>query len=408
MFVWLRQWWQKPYAPVLFLIACTSIYLGIYGAVFGFHRNNDTESYIDTIVYFRGYYGDVLFWPPRYLSPWYAVVGATIFRFLSPAYVLIITNIIALFAVVLGTYGTMKRVFQHTRYALLVALFILTHYAWVRYGLTQVQDLGGYMWYVLGLYTAVRWYTTDDKKQRVYWSLLVGVCVSFGLLTKETGAMSALFFAVLVFLRPGISWIQKGVYAVLGGFMPLITVGINQWRGHSINFTSKEWYLYNWQAFGGDYTLVKWIGVNVTSFHILGLCALVGIGVFIRRWGSFEQRIRDYFIAILIPSFSYLAWPSFISRTVVISAWCIVPLSVLALEQFLQKNGCWKKVGMALCVTACITPMLLQYTLRYAPMFQLVSFCRYHPVCVWQQFWQERNRFSTSGEQGPLLFNQAP
>jgi 4-amino-4-deoxy-L-arabinose transferase-like glycosyltransferase len=402
----LKEWWQKPYAPIILLIALTAMYLCIYRTVFGFHPNNDTESYIDMIRYFRGDYINVVFSPGRYLSPWYAVMSATVFWFLSPVQVIVTINIISIFAVVLSTYGSIRRVFSSRRYGLLVALLLLTHYAWVRYGLTQVQDLGAYMWYALGLYSSVRWYDADNRKQRIVWALLLGVCVSFGLLTKETGAMSAVFFTVFVLRRPLVGWFEKIYTLFLAGFLPFITLIINQWRGMYIGFTSRDWYFMNWASYKSDYTPLKWFGVHVTSFHILLPCIVVGIVLLFLHRKTLDRRVKEYGLAVLLPSLSYFAWPSFIARTVVISAWLLLPIAVYTIEWGIQKKGWLRGVALTVFVAACFVPSMVQYTIRYAPMFILLDYCSYKPVCVWQTFWQERRNFTTQGNVPHPLFQE--
>ncbi|MEK7165596.1 MAG: hypothetical protein AAB874_02190, partial [Patescibacteria group bacterium] len=86
--------------------------------------------------FFRGNGTDIH--PPRYLNPFYPLVGSTIFAFLSPEHALIMTNIIFYFGLVLLTYDLIRRVLKNNAIGFLSAVMVMTSYALIRYGLTQV------------------------------------------------------------------------------------------------------------------------------------------------------------------------------------------------------------------------------------------------------------------------------
>jgi 4-amino-4-deoxy-L-arabinose transferase-like glycosyltransferase len=373
---------------VIFLLALGILNLVVFWQLFGFHANNDTDSYILSIKFFRGESNEV--YPNRYLNPFYSVVAATIFRGLSPEHSIIVTNIIFYFGLLLLTYGLLRRVFKSEFIGVISALFISTSYALVRYGLTQVQDIGGYFWFLLTLYCGWRWW--EDKKSG--WLYIGGVAVSFGMLTKESGAMAALFVGIL-FLLEKASFKTKIINFLKFSIIPFVVLLINQSRGKEVHYNSGKWFLENWQIFAeANYRFIKWLGVNISTYNFLWLFIFIGAIVLINKRKEISSEIKIYFLAVFLPSMCYFAWPLFISRTVFISAWFFIPLASYGLYHMYNKGKLLRYMAVVAIVFALITPYILQYTLRYAHLFQIMGNCKNDISCTWNYFWDNRDSFS--------------
>ena len=145
----------KKHGLLVSLLALGAVNLLVFYYLFGFHPNNDTDGFIYTIDFFRGQ--DAVFFPNRYLVPFYPVVGAKLLFVISSVQSLIVMNIIFYFGLLLLTYGLIARVFKNKWIGFVTALLVATNYAMIRYGLTQVQDMGGYFWSVLTMYAIWRW-----------------------------------------------------------------------------------------------------------------------------------------------------------------------------------------------------------------------------------------------------------
>lgn len=382
----------KNHKTILLLFFIAIINLVLFGYLFGFHANNDTESFIWTIERFRGI--DSPFHPNRYLNPFYPLIGATVLRFVTPAYVLIVLNIIFYFGIIFLSYGLMQRVFKNEFIGAVSALFILPSYAFIRYALTQVQDMGGYFWFVLTLYSGWRW--AEDKKNG--WLYLGGMAVSLGMLTKESGAMGALFVGVLL-LCAQMSWREKIINFIKFSCLPFITLLLNQYRGKYIGYNSGAWFVDNWKIYAPDnYNFIKFIGVNATTYNVLWPLVLFGLYFLYIKRREISPEIKKYFAAVLLPSLSYLAWPIFISRTVFISAWLFIPIASYAVYTIYLKSKALKYMAIACIVICVITPYVLQGVLRYANLFKILDVCQYRPACSWSYFWQYRSNFSVTGD----------
>lgn len=379
-----RKWLQ-----VIFLFLLLTVNLIIFYWMYGFHPNNDTEGFVWMIERFRGI--ESPFFPNRYLNPFYPIVGATILRSLSPTHSLIVTNIIFYYGLALLTYALLKKVFKSSMVGILSALFVASAYPMLRYALTQVEDIGGYFWYVATIYCSWRW--RETKKS--YLLYLAGLMVSLGLLTKESGAMGALFFA-------GLLWIThdtlKNKLIFLGKFsiLPFVTLCINQWRGQLIGYNSLQWFKDNWDIyFQNSYTFIKWLGINLTTFNLVWFFFFLGVYFCIKNFHTLNKDSKIYLKLMVFPSLSYFAWPLFISRTVFISAWLIIPLASYGLAILWNKKSALYTYFVGISVVFClVAPYSLQSTLRYAHVFQILENCHYNISCSYNYFWDNRESFS--------------
>lgn len=384
----LNIWLAKPRVALRVLLVLATFNLIIFAWLFGFHTNNDTDSYILTIEFFRGEQADLH--PNRYLNPFYPVVGATLLRFLSPANTMVVMNIAFYYAILLLTYGLFRRVFRSIPVGLVSALIIITAYPMLRYGLTQVQDIGAYCWFVATLYVAWRWFTEGYDRR---WLLLGGVAVSFGLLTKESGAMAAIAFGVLILFSKQ-TWKEKVLSVATVAILPFITLLVNAFRGHEIGVSSLDWYKDNWKVYGPtNYNFFKWVGVNGSAFNLVWPFSALGAYWVIKKQQVLPPEVKYYFIAALIPSLSYLSWPLFIGRTVFISAWLLVPLAAYAIVCLLE-NKQTLIFGVLAFLAVLVVPYILQSTLRYAHVFQILEICKNNIWCSWNYFWDNRADFS--------------
>ncbi len=375
--------------PMRWLLGVATLHLIIFVWLFGFHPNNDTESFIWTIERFRGL--DSPFHPNRYLNPFYPLLGASVLRWLSPAMVLVVSNIVFYYGLVLATFGLLRRVWKSDFIGFTSALVVATAYPMVRYGLTQVQDIGGWFWFVFILYLAWRW--REDKRSGWLW--WIGVAVAMGMLTKESGAMGALFTAGVI-LSATIPWKDRIVAGFKSGIIPLITLLVNQWYGATVvGYTSREWFVYNWNTFyERDYTLLKWVGVNATAFNVVWPLFLLGLWYLWRQRATLSAEVKQYLLFVLPGSLSYFGWPLFVGRTVFISAWLIVPIAMFAVERMYR----WQRwLGVSVVAVCLILPSVLQYVIQYAPLFVIMDQCHNNVWCAWQFFWANWDKFSRSG-----------
>ena len=378
----------KKYKLHLVLLALGTVNLIIFYFAFGFHPNNDTDSFIYTINFFRG--DTAALEINRYMVPFYPVVAAKLLFFLSPANSIVVINIIFYLGLLLLTHGLINRVFKNKWIGFVTALLVATSYAMIRYGLTQVQDMGGYFWCVLTMYAIWRW---REQKQSS-WLYLSSVAVAFGVLTKESGGMGALFAGIIILLEKD-GWKKTVKHLVMFSLFPLITVVVNSLRGREIGFDSFTYFVAVWKAWGPEnYTLLRWFGVNASTYNLIWIAVVAGLVLLYKNRRVIDRSIMVYLIAVLPTSLSYFAWPVFIARTVFISAWLFLPLAAYGLFKLYEKGKYWKYLSVFFVVLLMVLPYMLQSTLRYAHVFTIIKDCHNSIICSWNYFWQNRDSIS--------------
>ncbi|HYE60331.1 MAG TPA: glycosyltransferase family 39 protein [Candidatus Kapabacteria bacterium] len=378
---------RKSNRFVVGLLGCLALLnLAIFAFLFGFHPNNDTDSYLYAIDFFRGD-GSIIF-PNRYLNPFYPLVATYLLPFVSATTSIILTNIVFYFGLVFLTYGLIRRVFASKTIGLVSALLTMGAYPMLRYALTQVQDIGGYFWFLATIYAGWRFYEESDKR----WLHLAGIAIAFGVFTKESGCMAAFFVGILILAKQGI-FTEKCKDIVRVSWAPLTAIFINGLRGQDMQYSSLQWFLGNWTVYApGNYDIVKWAGVNTTTFNVLWIFVAITLFMIVQKKWVLERREKLYILAVIPSSLSYFAWPIFISRTVFISAWLIIPIATYGIVKLSRES---RALFICLVALALMTPYVLQSVLRYAHLFQILEQCSWQPLCSWNYFWEHRHTFSS-------------
>ncbi len=368
-----------------FLAALGVANLLAFAFLFGFHYNNDTDSFLFAIEFFKGE-GNTIF-PNRYLNPFYPVVASTLLQFLSAPESLIVINILFYFVLLFLTYDLVRRVFESKTVGLVAALLVVSGYPMLRYALTQVQDIGGYAWFLATIYAGWRWYEARDKR----WLHLAGIAIAFGVLTKESGCMGAFFVGLLIVTaRLGLK--EKVISLSSVAWAPLLTIIVNSARSHDMAYNSLQWFIDNWIVFSAEnYTFVRWLGVNATTFNVAWIFFCIALLQLLRKKWILPPGAMRYLLAVIPSSLSYFAWPLFIGRTVFIAAWLVIPLAAYGLVRLARHS---KGLFISLTLVSVVTPYLLQSTLRYAHVFQIYDQCEKSISCSWKYFWENRQTFS--------------
>jgi|GEM_PF-2296846 hypothetical protein len=374
---------------LIVLVLFVVIFLVVFKFIFGFHPNNDTEGYIYSIQFFRGEFPDI--YPNRYLNPFYPLIAAKVLFFLPPASSLIVLNMVFYCGIAFLSYDLFRRVFRNTVIGLISSILIVSSYPMVRYALTQVQDMGGYFWFIATIYASWRWY--EDRHWQ--WITIAGICTAFGLLTKESGAMGALFFGVLVLLE--ITSLKNKLWSFTQfSIWPFVTLLINRMRGYDVGYNSYQWLVDNWRIYAEqNYTLFKWLGVNISTYNVILPFFLIGLYLIFKARNTPDKNINLFLFASIPAGISYFAWPLFIGRTVFISAWLVIPIAVYGGFTLVNSGGTKRLIVIAGLVLALLFPTTLQYTLRYAHVFKIYDDCNKKIVCSWNYFWANRENIST-------------
>jgi len=286
----------------IFLLALLNL-MAIY-LVFGWQSDRDTVSYVKAINYIMGdgEIGNALF---RLIKP----VGlwlAAIFQPLTGAEnALIVENILFYFGSAFVIFKLAKQVFGDNKKSHLAVVFFLTAYPVLRWGLAALTDMGGWFFYLLSLYIAVLFFT----KRRVGYIYLSGLVSGLGLLLKETGGVAALFFVSMLLLE-NLNWKERFAITLRYSMAFLaVVLPISFFIFFKFGYSFYHWFVFN-QEIQFHYSFLQsalYAVENVFSIMFLAWFFVIR-GVYL-EFKERENPRRNFYLALILPSLSFLIWP---------------------------------------------------------------------------------------------------
>ena len=142
---------------------------------------------------------------------------------------------------------------------------------------------------------------------------------------------------------------------LLFSIWPAGTLLINWFRGRDVQYNSMQWLVYNWQTYKAyNFTFFKWVSINLSTFNVAWIAVFVGLYFLYKNRKNIDNNLRLFLLVVIPSSLSYFGWSLFISRTVFVSAWLVLPIAAYGIYELY--NAGYKKISMTLSVLIIVAP----------------------------------------------------
>lgn len=240
---------------------------------------------------------------------------------------MLLMNCLFYLIMAVGFYFLALEILRDKRAAFISSFFVFLNYDAVNFGIAYLTDIGGWMFFILNSFLAVKYFTTKEK--RYYWLTILFSC--FGVLFREYGALGLLSLAGLIFIE---NKTKKEKIIEVGSAFFLFFIFLSLY--HLFFYFKFDYSYFDWYGFNlENYALNQETGT--LSYSLLILVKVLG-WLFLAGWPIFFFGAKKIFeekwsernkiiLAILPAAISFLAWPVLTQRI----AFVFVPwLSIIA------------------------------------------------------------------------------
>ncbi|OGY48540.1 MAG: hypothetical protein A3B89_00465 [Candidatus Buchananbacteria bacterium RIFCSPHIGHO2_02_FULL_40_13] len=279
-------------------------------------------------------------------------------------------NLIFYFLIIWVFYELVKTVYGDQRVALIASVLFFTNYCLINYGITYRTDLGGWFFFILAMFLAIKYFNNPKNKKFFYLSILAS---SVGVLFKEYGALGMAPLGLLILFLPW-SWWQKVkkliITVILFSILPAwyyIFVYLK------FGFSYLDRYLYAVEAtiYNTQQPDINWS--IILLIKVLGWLFLIGWPIFFyglyQEYKNFNSQRFKILLALLPASLAFLIWPGLTQRI----AFIFVPLLSMVSAFGLSKLKDKYVIILLLLIYAAINYLIRNASLSW-DLLKIVNF----------------------------------
>jgi hypothetical protein len=342
---------------LLILLLADILVLGLIFSVSGFYNDLvDAKDYIPQIEEYA-HPGSLVVDTSiahREFKPLYGILGGPLARYTDARTALLILNIFFFIGLSFAAFFFLDVLGFSSIEALVGALWIISDYPLLKYGLTLSTDISG--WFFAALIAAIGLFGVRAKK---WWPLLLASTFGFiGFLAKETAVLGlgAVGFMILFSFTKG-EWRQylKSLIAISLPFL-LLEGGYVAFLIHSGIPTFLDWYQGNAAGISSHQTVSYFLGIEGASFHVLLILALIGFYFSLQNGDIWKKDWLIKFSSLFLASLPVLVWPIYITRIIYVQFIFVVPLALYGAEKVLEKID-KESLRRAVALTFAIIPI---------------------------------------------------
>ena len=340
----------KNYYFILFGLSIINLLIAFYFVGYPLKLNGDAPSYLNAMKFIQGQaydnqaYGSVeeteVIMKARILTTPLMLYGSILVsKIIGTEYTgMMFINIIFYFLIILIFYELVKAIYKSKKVALIASVLFLTNYCLINYGVTYRTDMGGWLFFLLATFLAVKYFQEPEKIKFFYLSVLAS---SIGVLFKEYGALGLIPLGILILFLP-VSFTQRVIKIFKTAILFLIIPFLYYlWFYLQFNFSYIDWYtyavsvtIYNTTSPGINWSIALLI-------KVLGWLFLVGWPIFLyglyQEYKNFDLKRFKILLALLPASMAFLAWPGLTQRIAFIFVPFLAMISAFGLSKLKNK-----------------------------------------------------------------------
>ncbi|MDD5589874.1 MAG: glycosyltransferase family 39 protein [Candidatus Portnoybacteria bacterium] len=270
----------------------------------------------------------------RVLKPLVSALASFFSLFLDMKESFLLVNSVFYFLAGFIVFKIIKLLFRDDAQALIGAFLFLTGYPMLNYGIPYISDIGGWFFFILGVYFTLIFLKNPS------WRLaaLNGLTAGIGGLAKESGTMGGIFFLICLFFLLKKSFKEKMKYFAF--FVPAFWIPFGAWQIFS--YFKYDYSYFNWYFDNAALSVHYWaeffrLVAKSTFATFLAGWIFVLVGVLKIKEMTLEN--KKLLAALVFPSFSFLLWFAASSRLFYVVG---LLLSILASWGFIKL---WRDSG---------------------------------------------------------------
>ena len=340
----------KNYYFLLTVLAVANLLIAFYFVGYPLKLNGDAPSYLNAMKFIQGQeydnraYGSVeeteVIMKARILTTPLMLYGSILVsKIVGTEYTgMMFINIIFYFLIILTFYELVKTIYKSKKVALIASVLFFTNYCLINYGITYRTDMGGWFFFLLTTFLAVKYFQEPEKEKFFYLSILAS---SIGVLFKEYGALGLISLGILILFFP-ISFNQRVIKIIKAAILFLVIPSLYYlWFYFQFNFSYINWYtyavsvtIYNTNSPGINWSIILLV-------KVLGWLFLVGWPIFLyglyQEYKNFDLKRFKILLALLPASIAFLAWPGLTQRIAFIFVPFLAMVSAFGLSKLKNK-----------------------------------------------------------------------
>ena len=279
-------------------------------------------------------------------------------------------NLIFYFLIIWVFYELVKAIYKDQRVALIASVLFFANYCLINYGITYRTDLGGWFFFILAAFLAIKYFNNPQNRKFFFLSILAS---SVGVLFKEYGALGLVPLIILILFLPLTLWqkIKQSIkVAVLFSILPVLYY-VFVYLKFGFSYLDRYLYaidatIYNTQQPGINWSIILLI-------KVLGWLFLIGWPIFLyglyQEYKNFDSKRFKVLLALLPSSLAFLAWPGLTQRI----AFIFVPLLSMVSAFGLSKLKNKYVVILLLLIYAAINYLIRNASLSW-DLLKIVNF----------------------------------
>lgn len=296
----------------LALVALALVSLAVHPA----RVSSDSASYIAAITVLRTGVAPDGFVPNRILTTFLGlekvrVLGAITGNLLSGW---MLMNMLAYVFGFLFWYALLREFFESRTVAIMGTLLLAGNYTSLAFGLNYLMDMSGWATYLIALWSAFRYVTTNDPRYLWLGSVASGV----GGLYKEYGFLGLIPIGIVLlreYRTAPARTLGRLVRVTAIGLTPLLISWIYVY--YAYGYTYLDWFRFNTAQYAVSYAkqVVEYIKVFGSLFTFGWFLALPGIYLLLRRaWAEYTLAVRAFVLGFFFSALPVFVWPAITQR----------------------------------------------------------------------------------------------